>query len=144
MTAAKIIRDIALAGNEVNDPLARAQQQVGALEQALRNAYAEFKGEGMKPQPGSTFHKSHFGDAEVLVEYDYEPEEAPVYNLDSPMCGPGCAAQAIIICVLINGVWVDGAEFPEPVRDRWEQEIIDGEIEASWQDRMDRAAEEAA
>jgi hypothetical protein len=35
-------------------------------------------------------------DCDYLVDYDYQPEEKPVYNLNSPMCGPGCAAEVTI------------------------------------------------
>lgn len=141
MTADKIIRDIMAATNEVHEPLARHAQQAGALQQALRNVYAEYTGENMKPEHGAEWHRSSFGDAEVLIEYDYEPAEEPVYNIDSPTCGPGCPASVSIICVLINGKWVDGGEFPMSRLERWGQEIIDGKIEAAWEDQEERLAE---
>ena len=35
-------------------------------------------------------------DCDYLVSFDYQPEEKPVYDLNSPMCGPGCAAAVTI------------------------------------------------
>lgn len=144
MSAAKIIRQIELAGNEVNDIRDRLAQENGALKAELRKVYAECFGEGMKPQPGCAWHKAWLGDAEVLVEYEYEPEEAPVYNLNSPMCGPGTAAIVSLLGVLVNGKWIEAGEVIQETRDRWEQDILDNELEAAWQDRQDRLSEEQA
>lgn len=42
------------------------------------------------------------GDAEFMVAYDYHPEEKPVYNLDSPVCGPGYEAHVELVSVTCN------------------------------------------
>ena len=39
----------------------------------------------------------------VQVFYDYTPPEAPVYDLDSPLCGPGSPADVEICEVLLMG-----------------------------------------
>ncbi len=39
----------------------------------------------------------------MRVEYDYFPAERAVYDVDSPLCGPGCPAD-----VDISGVYVGG------------------------------------
>lgn len=39
----------------------------------------------------------------MRVEYDYFPAERAVYDVDSPLCGPGCPAD-----VHISGVYVGG------------------------------------
>jgi len=40
--------------------------------------------------------KIKMDDCDYLVSFDYQPEEKPVYDLNSPMCGPGCAAAVTI------------------------------------------------
>lgn len=42
------------------------------------------------------------GDADFLVMYDYQPEEKPVYDVESPLCGPGCPADVELISVTCN------------------------------------------
>lgn len=41
--------------------------------------------------------------ATLIVQYDYQPAERAVYDLDSPMCGPGCAAEVEITDVRVLG-----------------------------------------
>ena len=36
---------------------------------------------------------------ELLIHYDYEPAESPIYNVESPVCGPGSKA-AVYICAV--------------------------------------------
>ena len=89
-TAATLIREAAESVSAVDDPRARLAQQVGYLQASIRSLFAKFAGEGAKPQTGCAFFTATAGDASVLLEYEYQAGEAPVYNLDSPMCGPGC------------------------------------------------------
>jgi hypothetical protein len=73
-----------------------------------------------------TYARMPLGDAEVLVDYDYEAGEDAVMDLNSPMCGPGCAANASINAVLINGVWCDPEDFMDPdTIERWREAICD-------------------
>lgn len=37
------------------------------------------------------------------VEYDYTPAEAPVYDVESPVCGPGCD-ESVEVCA----AWIKG------------------------------------
>lgn len=39
----------------------------------------------------------------VEVFYEHTPAEAPVYNVDSPVCGPGHDAEVEICEVILNG-----------------------------------------
>lgn len=39
----------------------------------------------------------------VTVTYEYTPAEAAVYDLNSPVCGPGHEAEVEVIEVLLNG-----------------------------------------
>lgn len=41
--------------------------------------------------------------ATVTVQYDFQPAEREVRDLDSPMVGPGCAAEVDITDVRITG-----------------------------------------
>lgn len=43
-------------------------------------------------------------DIKVTVTYEYTPAEKPVYDVDSPVCGPGHDAEVEVIEVLLNGV----------------------------------------
>lgn len=60
--------------------------------------------------PQSSVHKrgrsfqATLGDSiPIEVFYDYQPPEAAVYDLNSPMCGPGCPADVDICEVMLNG-----------------------------------------
>lgn len=48
----------------------------------------------------------------LVIEYDYYPAEAPVYDVESPVCGPGCSAE-VDIC----GVYVGGHDILDLLRD---------------------------
>lgn len=52
----------------------------------------------------------------VTVVYEYTPAEAAVYDVNSPVCGPGHDAEVEVIEVLLNG---------EDVRDLLAQHVID-------------------
>ena len=52
----------------------------------------------------------------VQVFYDYTPPEAAVYDLDSPLCGPGCPADVDICEVMLMG---------EDVRDLLADHVIE-------------------
>lgn len=52
----------------------------------------------------------------ITVTYEYTPAESAVYDVESPVCGPGCAAEVEICEVLLNG---------EDIRDLLAQHVID-------------------
>lgn len=52
----------------------------------------------------------------VTVVYEYTPAEAAVYDVNSPVCGPGCDAEVEVIEVLLGG---------EDIRDLLAQHVID-------------------
>ena len=78
--------------------------------------------------PSSSVHKLHKLPAlpsfkttigenlSVQVFYDYTPPEAPVYDLNSPLCGPGCPADVDICEVMLMG---------EDVRDLLADSVIE-------------------
>jgi hypothetical protein len=107
----------------------------GHLRACVRLLCKELDGfHGTNPGKG-TYARMPLGDAVVLVDYDYEPGEDPVMDLNSPMCGPGCAANASINAVLINGTWCDPEDFMDPdTIERWREAICD---------RMENEAREA-
>jgi hypothetical protein len=45
----------------------------------------------------------NYGDVPMLIEYDYCPAERPIYDVESPLCGPGCEASVEVIGVYIEG-----------------------------------------
>ena len=52
----------------------------------------------------------------ITVTYEHTPAEAAVYDVNSPVCGPGHDAEVEICEVLLNG---------EDVRDLLAQHVID-------------------
>lgn len=38
---------------------------------------------------------------ELLIHYEYEPAESPIYDVESPVCGPGSEAAAYIYAVYL-------------------------------------------
>jgi hypothetical protein len=114
---------------------ATLQYELGLLSTALENAQhdlAQYTGSSAKPQNGCHFYSTTFGDADITVEYEYEPGEDAVWNLDSPMCGPGVSPYVVVIQVLINGAWIDPDGIVDrSVIERWEEEILESETEAA-------------
>lgn len=57
--------------------------------------------------PANSRHKlpsfeTTIGDLDVTVVYEYTPAEKPVYDVDSPVCGPGHDAEVDIIEVWLG------------------------------------------
>jgi hypothetical protein len=65
------------------------------------------------------------GDAEVLVEYEYEAEEPMVWRYADGSGHPGCPASAQVISVLINGAWIDPTFIESATLDRWAEELCE-------------------
>lgn len=69
-----------------------------------------------KRPKGRSFDTVLGDDIPITVFYDYQPPEAAVYDLDSPMCGPGCPADVDICEVMLMG---------EDVRDLLADHVIE-------------------
>lgn len=98
---------------------------------------AGYTGRGYKASQGCGTMTVYCGDAEYLIEYEYDPGEAPCYNVDSPGVGPGTSANAVITGVLVNGGWFDpsAAGFRDDVIESWVQAAIDSEQASAEDDR---------
>jgi hypothetical protein len=106
----------------------RLSFRVAMLEGYVRDLCAQ-----LTPQPDkqSSTLESWIDGERVLIEYDYTPPEEPIYNFDSPMCGPGCAAEVSITAVWIRGACIEPSCFAQAYLDRWGQEAIDSENAAT-------------
>jgi hypothetical protein len=100
-------------------PAALAHYQGLAAEaelQRMRGAY-------LKPQAGCLIAEMPFGDATVLVEYEYTAAVRATFD------DPAEPAQVTIVSVLVNGAMVDADLFADAVLDRWTQDILDSDQE---------------
>jgi len=115
--------------------------QIGALHSAYRGVAEElagYTGTNSKPQPGCAFFTAVAGDATVLLEYEYEPGESAVHDLNSPMCGPGCDATVSIIQALVNCAWCDPTDvFSEYLLEIWAEQIAESEADVARDQRED-------
>ena len=104
----------------------------GLLTGELRTRIAELdhlKGVNAKPQAGCGIVPVEMGKARVLVEFEMEPGERPVYDVESPVCGPGCGPTVAIVRALVNGEWVDPEDyFADTLIAKWEQQVLDGGV----------------
>ena len=75
-----------------------------ATEAELRAKLAAFTGSDSKPQPGCGRATMRWGDAECVVEYEFEPSEGDGLN------EPRYEASINVIGVLLNGVWCDAQD----------------------------------
>lgn len=101
-------------------------QQVGRLQRELDQMRAEYLGRGQKPQAGCRFATVSLDDADTLVEYEFQPEEAPNYDVESRGVGPGCPASVTVIQALINGRWIDPRDvLREEIVERWEEQLLE-------------------
>lgn len=50
--------------------------------------------------PTNTITLTYSG-IELLIHYDYEPAESPIYDVESPVCGPGSEDAAHICAVYL-------------------------------------------
>lgn len=89
--------------DRLSEALDAAQRRIAQLGHDLLT----LKGENARPQEGSEIARVICGDAYVLVEYDYTPAEEAVYDLNSPVCGPGHPEEIALLNVFINGAWCD-------------------------------------
>jgi hypothetical protein len=78
-----------------------------------------------KPQEGCAFATVSMGEAEVLIEYEYEPGEAAKLYGPPEDCYEGTPETLTILQAFINGEWVDPVEFAsEALFNAWEQAIL--------------------
>ncbi len=80
-----------------------------ATEAELRAKLAAFTGSDSKPQPGCGRATMRWGDAECVVEYEFEPSEGDGWEL------PRYEASITIVNVLVNGTWCDAQDEDESV-----------------------------
>jgi hypothetical protein len=136
LNTAALIRAAAASVAGIDDPRDRLAQQVGYLQGVVRSLCGQYLGEGAKPQAGCSFFTATAGDSSVIVEYEYQPGEEAIFDLDSPMCGPGSPETVSIIQALVNGAWCDPADvFSEALIERWAEQIAESEAEAASEQR---------
>jgi hypothetical protein len=109
----------------------------GWLSSALRGACAELARYTGKPEGMGNWVEKELDGATVLVDVEFEAGEAQTWE------HPGCAAQATITGVLINGVVIDPAMLAPKVIADWEEELSVAMAEAAATDREDAVAEAA-
>ena len=104
-----------------------------AHERTIRDLSAELavlRGHGQTAQRGAYLTVKPFGDAEVLVEYEYTAGEEPIFDADRPGVGPGHDADVHVLGVFINGVWCDADDVvPPKTLERWECEFLESMAE---------------
>jgi len=139
-TAAKIISGGHIAASVFTKPLSIATVRASYLEAQIKQLVAKY--EGIR-DPLCDYLQTWLGDSPVLIEFEYEAGENAVYDLNSPMCGPGVSESVGIGMALINGVWTSTEDFPQKWLDRWEQEAIDVKNDQMREDYEDRQSERA-
>jgi hypothetical protein len=107
----------------------RLAQEVGALRGSLRSVCWAYSGQNQLPRKGCRFLDTSLGDADIRVEYEFDPGQADRPNADLPNPGPGYPCSAVILQALVNGTWVDAECFAEAEVERWVQEAINQECE---------------
>ena len=86
------------------------------MELALRT----LKGENATPDRGCHIARVILGDCYALVEYEHQPAEEPIYDVESPVCGPGHPEDLTPLRVMLNGHWCD----LEDVRGALDEQIL--------------------
>lgn len=125
----RIIAKAAIAHGD-KDGSAPYIRKLEALCTQLASELATMQANDATPHRGSFHYTASLGDATVLLEYDYHPGEEPVYDVESPVCGPGHGPEVEIFGVYINGQWTDPRDCILPATlDRWETEIIEARLE---------------
>jgi hypothetical protein len=126
-----------------------AHYEIGLLTAALRLAndkLAQFEGTTAKPQAGCHFYPVEWGDAKIILEYEFFPGQIESWN------DPAIPGSVAIIQALINGAWIDpDGLISQDVVHGWEQEIYeacgerhqDDHEDARIDDWLERSAEDA-
>jgi hypothetical protein len=131
------------------DAVPTAHYEIGLLSAALRSAndrLAQFEGTTAKPQAGCHFYTVTWGDAKIILEYEFFPGQIETWN------DPAIAGSVAIIQALLNGAWIDpDGLIAQDVIHGWEQEIYeacgerhqDDHEDARIDDWLERSAEDA-
>lgn len=100
---------------------------------ALAARLAEFEGAGVTDTKHCGHARMTLGDATVLVEFEFEPEDGDGWNL------PHTPASFTVNGVLINGAWCDPQDVvPASVIERWEVQLMEDRAEAAQADEAER------
>ena len=109
--------------------------------QAAIAELARWQGKGLMPRPGCGLHQTSLDDAEVWIEYEYEPASGDGWN------EPREEASVTVIGILINGVMCDAQDVAPHMVDEWSVEIMEAlndDAQSQFQDRDDSRDDEAA
>ena len=89
---------------------------------SLKHEIATLRNECVIARRGCFLASALFGDADVLLEYEYAPAE------EEDEFGPGYPAQATVVQVFIAGKPVGDVEsyIPRFVLDEWESMLVEG------------------
>jgi len=99
---------------------------------------ARWQGKGLTPQAGCGLHQCILGDADVWVEYEYEPASGDRWN------EPREEASVTVICVLINGVMCDAQDVAPHRCEEWAVEIMQTLADEYQREQIASAQSEAA
>jgi hypothetical protein len=115
---------------------ALAANYEGAIR-ALCGELDALAGRNATPQSGCFHVPCFLDDAEVLVEFEYQPEEGDGWN------EPHYDESVTVLCALVNGVWVDADQFADAVHEAWIQRGADW-LDEQRQESEDMKAEARA
>ena len=95
-----------------------------------------------QPQAGAHWIYTHLGDAEVIVEYEYDAGSPGRLSGPPEDCYEADPEEVSILGVFINGSWTDTDDLSPKLLERWEQEIIDHMESLRCEDMVDFRASE--
>jgi hypothetical protein len=139
------------------DSTTALSHECGLLTAELRGALARidvFTGIGAKPQMGCFLTTVTAGEAEVMVECEYEAGSPGRTYGEPDDCYPEEPESLSIIQALVNGQWIDPEDyFADSVIEAWRVEILEGcaekrkqakddAAEARWEAQQERMLEE--
>ena len=112
-----------------------------AISEAAVAELARWQGKGLTPQNGCGLHQTSLGDAEVWIEYEYEPASGDGWN------EPREEASVTVIGILINGCMCDASDVAPHMLDEWSVEIMEAlndEAASQFREPDDSRDDEAA
>jgi hypothetical protein len=137
-TANDIITASHVAAAAFTDSEVRQAHRLGFLEAELKKLVDKY--EGVR-DPLCKYLETELGDSPILIEYEYEAGEDAVWDLNSPMCGPGTPETVYIGMALVNGHWTSTEGWPTAWLDKWTQQIVDQEQDQRQEDYETRKSE---
>jgi hypothetical protein len=76
------------------------------------------------------------GGVDFPVMYEFEDGEAPIYDINSPVCGPGADPSVTSMEVWINGGWMDAdVVMNSRVCAQWRDWIVEHELDSAREQR---------